>query len=272
MSGATYLLVAACVLPSPSIAGELSWIQLSDGIRVSVWKAQDQCPIVPRMLVVDLDPERIRFSVHYYAQEGLSEPLRIDQWQKRTGHHVVFNGGLFRENFAYLGLLYKDGRPLGSRQHPSWRGLFVAEPSDVGVRKARVLDLDSEAFDEERPPYREAAQALMLLDRTRKVRVRETGKYAYQTIVAETETGHIFLFKSLGAARLYDIAQCLKDVLPTVRQAMAMDGGSSSDVRILESLWQKDIETEDRTSWKSLFAGNTGSHIPLPTVIGASPR
>lgn len=93
MSGATYLLVAACVLPSPSIAGELSWIQLSDGIRVSVWKAQDKCPIVPRMLVVDLDPERIRFSVHYYAQEGLSEPLRIDQWQKRTGHHVVFNGG-----------------------------------------------------------------------------------------------------------------------------------------------------------------------------------
>lgn len=272
LSGATYLLIATCVSPGPGIAGDLSWIQLSDGIRVSVWKAQDQCPIVPRMLAVDLDPERIKFSVHHYTQEGLSEPHRIDQWQKRTGHYVVFNAGLFRENFSYLGLLYKDGRSLGSRRHPSWRGLFVAEPSDSGLRKARVLDLDSEAFDEARPPYREAAQALMLLDRTGKVRVRETGKYAYQTIVAETVAGHILLFKSLGAARLYDIAQCLKDVLPTVRQVMAMDGGSSSDIRILESLWQSDIETEDRTSWKGLFAGNTGSHIPLPTVIGASPR
>lgn len=271
-SGATCLLVAACVLPAPSKAADISWLQLSDGIGVSVWKAQEQCPIVPRMLVVDLDPARIKFSVHYYAHEGLSEPHRIDQWQKRTGHHVVFNAGLFRENFAYLGLLYKDGRPLGSRRHPSWRGLFVAEPSDSELRKARVLDLDSEVFDEERPAYREAAQALMLLDRTGRVRVRETGKYAYQTIVAETTAGHILLLKSLGAARLYDIAQCLKDVLPTVRQAMAMDGGSSSDIRILESLWQKDIETEDRTSWKSLFAGSTGSHIPLPTVIGASPR
>lgn len=272
ISGATYLLVAACVLPNPGIAGDISWIQLSDGIRVSVWKAQEQCPIVPRMLAVDLDPERIKFSVHYYAQEGLSEPHRIDQWQKRTGHHVIFNAGLFRENFAYLGLLYKDGRPLGSRRHPSWRGLFVAEPSDSELRKARVLDLDSEAFDEGRPSYREAAQALMLLDRTGRVRVREAGKYAYQTIVAETVAGHILLLKSLGAVRLYDIAQCLKEVLPTVRQAMAMDGGSSSDVRILESLWQKDIETEPGTSWKSLFAGNAGSHIPLPTVIGASPR
>lgn len=270
--GAAYLLVAACVFPTVGIAGDISWLQLSDGIRVSVWKAQDQCPIMPRMLVVDLNPEHLKFSVHYYAQEGLSEPHKIDQWQKRTGHHVVFNAGLFRENFAYLGLLYKDGRPLGSRRHPSWRGLFVAEPSDSKLRKARVLDLDSEAFDEEHPPYREVAQALMLLDHTGRVRVRESGKYAYQTIVAETMAGHILLLKTLGAAKLYDIAQCMKDVLPTVRQAMAMDGGSSSDIRILESLWQKDIDTEDRTSWKSLFAGNTGSHIPLPTVIGASPR
>jgi len=267
-----YLLVAACVVPTLGLAEDISWIELSDGIRVSVWRADAQCPIVPRMLVVDLDPERTAFSVHYYAQEGLSGPIKINEWQQRTGHHVVFNAGLFRENFAYLGLLYKNGHSLGSRRHPSWRGLFVAEPAASGLWKARVLDLDSEDFDEERPPYREAAQALMLLDRTGKVRVREIGKFAYQTIVAETVAGHILLLKSLGAARLYDIAQCLKDVFPRVRQAMAMDGGSSSDVRILETLWKKDVETEDRTSWKSLFAGTTGGHIPLPAVIGVSPR
>ncbi len=251
---------------------DISWEQLSTGIRVSVWKPGDQCPIVPTMLVVDMDPGRTKFSVHYYAQEGLPEPLRIDEWQKRTGHHVLFNAGLFRENFAYLGLLYKGGRPLGSRRHPSWQGLFVAEPSASGAPMAQILDLASEVFDEVRPPYREAAQALMLLDRTGKVRVREMGKYAYQTIVAEAETGHILLFKSLGAVRLYDIGQCLKDALPAVRQAMAMDGGSSSDVRILESLWQKERGAEERISWKSLFAGGGGSHIPLPTVIGVSPR
>lgn len=270
--GVALLMVSACLCQNVSSAEAISWVELTDGIGVSVWKAQDQCPLVPRMLLVDVDPERTRFSIHHYVQEGLPEPPRIDEWQRRTGHHLVFNAGLFRENFAYLGLLYKDGRPLGSRRHPSWRGLFVAEPSDSGLRKARVLDLDSEIFDEERPPYREAAQALMLLDRAGRVRVRETGKYAYQTIVAETVAGHILLLKSLGAARLHDIAQCLKAVLPTVRQAMAMDGGSSSDIRIQESLWQKDIETEDRASWKNLFAGTMGSHIPLPTVIGASPR
>jgi uncharacterized protein YigE (DUF2233 family) len=267
-----FLLVGIILFPSLCLAHDISWVRLSDGLTVSVWKPGDACPTVPSMLVVDMDPERTKFSVHHYAQEGLSEPPKIDEWQRRTGHHVLFNAGLFRENFAYLGLLYKDGRPLGSRRHTSWQGLFVAEPSASGLKKARILDLATESFDEEQPHYREAAQALMLLDLTGKIRVRETGKYAYQTIVAETETGHILLFKSLGVVSLYDIGRCFKDAFPAVRQAMAMDGGSSSDVRILESLWEKELHVQEHASWKSLFGGSTGSHIPLPTVIGASPR
>ncbi len=266
------LFLNVVLLPGLCPAQEISWERLSDGLMVSVWKPGDACPTVPTMLVVDMDPERIRFSVHHYAQEALSEPPRIDEWQKRTGHHVLFNAGLFRENFAYLGLLYKDGRPLGSRRHTSWQGLFVAEPYVMGLKKARIFDLAAERFDEEQPRYREAAQALMLLDLTGKIRVREGGKHAYQTIVAETEAGHILLLKSLGAVRLYDIGQCFKDALPAVRQAMAMDGGSSSDVRILGSLWEKDLSVPEHAFWKSLFGGSTGSHIPLPTVIGASPR
>ena len=267
-----FFILSLVLLPSLCPAQDISWERLSDGLMVSVWKPGDACPAVPTMLVVDMDPERTKFSVHHYAQEGLSEPPRIDEWQKRTGHPVLFNAGLFRENFAYLGLLYKDGRSLGSRRHTSWQGLFVAEPFALGLKKARILDLVAERFDEEHPRYREAAQALMLLDLTGKIRVREGGKHAYQTILAETDDGHILLFKSLGAVRLYDIAQCFKDALPAVRQAMAMDGGSSSDVRILESLWDNDLRVAEHASWKSLFGGSTGSHIPLPTVIEASPR
>jgi uncharacterized protein YigE (DUF2233 family) len=224
------------------------------------------------MLATDLDPERTRFVVHYYAQEGLSQPLTIEEWQKRTNHDVLFNAGLFRENFSYLGLLYKDGHSLGSRRHPSWQGLLVAEPSLPGLKKARVLDLAAESFDEEQPSYREAAQSLMLLDHTGKIRVRLTGKQAYQTIVAEAHNGHILVLKSLNPVTLYDVAQCLRDALPVVRRAMAMDGGSSSDVLVAESLWPNDEQAGDRISWKRRFAGNVATHIPLPAVIGVSLR
>jgi uncharacterized protein YigE (DUF2233 family) len=141
-----------------------------------------------------------------------------------------------------------------------------------GVKKARVLDLAVEAFDEQHPPYQEAAQALMLLDRNRTIRVRQTGKRAYQTIIAETDKGRILIFKSRDVTSLYDIGRCLRDTLSVVRQAMAMDGGSSSDVLVSESLWQRDQQNENRVFWKALFGGSTSAHIPLPTVIGVSRR
>jgi uncharacterized protein YigE (DUF2233 family) len=263
---------AVLLLPGLCPGQHISWERLSEGLMVSVWKPIQSCPTLPTMLVVDLDPERTRFSVHHYAQEGFAQPPKIREWQQRTGHHLMFNAGLFRENFTYLGLLYQGGRSVGSRRHNLWQGLFVAEPAVPGLRKARVFDLASDRFDEDQPVYAEAAQAIMLLDQSGKIRVRDSGKHAYQTIVAETENGHILIFKSLGVVPLYDIGRCFKEALPTVRRAMAMDGGSSSDVRIVESLWEKDLHSQEGDSWKSLFSGSTNFHIPLPTVIGVSPR
>lgn len=263
---------AVMLLPGLCLGQHISWERLSEGLMVSVWKPIQSCPTLPTMLVVDLDPERTRFSVHHYAQEGFAQPPKIGEWQQRTGHHLVFNAGLFRDNFSYLGLLYQGGRSVGSRRHNLWQGLFVAEPAVPGLKKARVFDLASDRFDEDQPVYAEAAQALMLLDQFGKIRVRDSGKHAYQTIVAETEEGHILIFKSLGVVPLYDIGRCFKETLPTVRRAMAMDGGSSSDLRIMESLWEKDLHSQEGDSWKSLFSGSTNFHIPLPAVIGVSPR
>lgn len=266
------LVLILCGVPLTSFGEDIGWEPLAKGLAVSVWKPGGACPSVPAMLAIDVDPEHVRFSVHNYVDERLPKPLTIEQWRKRTGHDVLFNAGLFRENYAYLGLLYKDGRSLGSRRHGIWHGLFVAEPVSDGIQNARVLDLSVDSFEEKQPSYQEAAQSLMLLDRNGKIRVHKTGKQSFQTIVAETEQGHILILKTRNLTALYDIAQCLRNVLPMVRQAMAMDGGSSSDVLVSDSLWRNDRKTEDHLSWKSLFSGSMTAHIALPTVIGISRR
>lgn len=254
------------------MAADIQWESLADGLAVSLWQPGDHCRDVPSLLAIDVDPERQRFSVHNYAEEGLASPPTIDDWQKRSGHHMLFNAGLFRVDFSYLGLLYKNGQSLGGRRHATWQGLFAAEPASASARKARVLDLTMDFFDEQRPAYREAAQALMLLDRTGKVRVRQTGKQAYQTVVAEGANEHILIFKSLGTVSLHGIGQCLRDTLPLVRQAMAMDGGSSADVLVPDFVWKQEGNIQARAAWKPMFDGSSISHIPLPTVIGVSPR
>ena len=256
-----------------AFAQDLQWESFGDGLAVSVWQPRERCPDIDSLLVVDADPERYRFSVHYYAQEGLAHPPTIEEWQKRTQATVLFNAGLFRENFAYLGLLFKEGHSLGSRRHTTWQGLFVAEPAQPTTEpNARVLDLARDPFQESAPPYREAAQSLMLLDRTGTIRVRQTGKLAYQTLVAETRNGHILVFKSVGLVSLHGVGQCLRDAFPSIRTAMAMDGGSSSDLLVSDSLWTQGTPHPQRASWKEWFAGTSTPHIPLPAVIGISPR
>jgi len=246
--------------------------QLGNGLFISVWTPQPQCADIPPLIAVDIDPDRYRFTVHYYQQEGLSSPLDIHQWQERTGHDLVFNAGLFRENYAYLGLLYGNGRSMGTRRHAIWLGLFVAEPMDDRTRRARVLDLTFDTFDERQPPYREVAQSLMLLDRTGKVRVRQTGKRAHQTLIAELGNGHLLLLKTTEVVSLYALGECLRDTFPSLRQVMAMDGGSSSDVAISSSIRQATSKMAGFHTWIPLLEASTNTHIGLPAVIGVSPR
>lgn len=241
-------------------------------MHVALWNPRDTCPQVPALLMLQIDPERFRFSVYQFRDEGLRAPISIHDWQHRTDAYVMFNAGLFREDYSYLGVLLKEGRSLGSKKHHSWQGLFAAEPTDGTLRKARVFDLAFDAFTEDPPMYREAAQSLMLFDRMGKLRVRDSGKRAFQTVVAEDGQGAILVMKTADVVSLHRLADCLHRQLPSLQQAMAMDGGASSDVIASQDLLHASQETASQSTWRSLLAGNTGVHIPLPTVIGISPR
>jgi uncharacterized protein YigE (DUF2233 family) len=269
------VLVSFAVIPALGHAASdqpIMWDRPADGLAIGIWEPSPLCPDVPPLLVSDIDPLRYRISVHHFRNEPFLEPPDIHEWQRRTGHDLVFNAGLFRENFSYLGLLYAQGKSIGSKRHASWMGLFVAEPMEGGASRARILDLSVDPFDEQRPPYGEAAQSLMLLDRTGKIRVKQSGKQSQQTVVAELENGHIVIMKTTEVASLHDIGQCLHQAYPQIRQAMAMDGGSSSDLSISPALKQAVEKTAGARPWMAFIdAGPTG-HIGLPAVIGISPR
>ncbi|MFQ5931857.1 MAG: phosphodiester glycosidase family protein [Nitrospiraceae bacterium] len=250
----------------------LPWEQLAEGMVVTTWDPGTRCDgRVPRLFMVKIDPERFRFSTYHFMDEGLPAPLTIQEWQERTHASVLFNAGLFREDYSYMGWLFKGGRSLGSKRHPLWKGLFVAEPVGSGVPKARVLDLALEHFSPDHPAYREAAQSLMLLDRGGKPRVRRTGNRAHQTVVAEDRAGSLVVIKTAEEVTMWELAVCLQEGLPEIAHAMAMDGGASSDLLISSDL-PGVREAESPSFWQRLVDGNGMEHIALPTVIGVAAR
>jgi uncharacterized protein YigE (DUF2233 family) len=242
------------------------------GLELAVWDPAPRCEDVPPLLVVRIDPERFRFSIHHFADENLAAPLIIRDWQQRTGAVILFNAGLFRQDYSYLGLLRKSGRWLGPKAHPTWQGLFVAEPlGAANLRKARVMDLAAERLRPEELPYREAAQSIMLLDRAGQPRVRNSGRRAHQTVVGEDQDGRIVLIKTTQPAALWDLAVCLRQGPLGIALAMAMDGGASSDLLIQDTVL-RGVQRGEVQAWRSEMDGSGHSHIPLPSVIGVYPR
>ncbi len=268
------VLILACAATwlfsiTPGATQAPQWDTLQEGLVITIWQPNSACQDVPPLLMVSIDPERFRFAVYQYQDEGLPSPLTIQEWQQHTGMPLLFNAGLFREDFSYLGLLVKGGRLLAGKRHHAWQGLFVAEPVEPGVRKARVLDLAVDPFHEEHPVYREAAQSLMLFDRTGKPRVRVSAKRAYQTVVAEDAEGRILVIRPTDVVSLYGLAQCLRTGIPSLRHAMAMDGGSSSDLLLSSDLIRR---AGGSLPWQPHVDGTATRHIPLPAVIGVAHR
>lgn len=253
----------------------VAWEPLAEGLSVAMWEPGRACDDdVPPLIAVRIDPERYRFVTYHYLDEKLPAPLTIKEWQRRTGADLLFNAGLFRDDYSYMGLLLKDGRSLGSKRHGQWQGLFVAEPTVPGLRKARVMDLALEPWEMDKMAYLEAAQSLMLLDRMGKPRVRQTGKRAHQTIVAEARDGFILLLKTTDTVALWELATCLRSGFPDIHQAMVMDGGASSDLLIESSLLEAGPPggTLSVQSFQDVVDGGGMRHIPLPAVIGLLPR
>lgn len=266
--GVALLIAVWIVMPMCAFAETANWDRLADGLDVTVWTPGEVCAQVPPLYMMKIDPERFRFAVYHYRAEGLESPLTLGDWHQRTKALALFNAGLFMDDFSYLGLLYKDGKSLGGKRHGLWQGLFIAEPLAPGVKKARVLDLKHDAFDDDKPAYQEAAQSLMLLDRRGTLRVRQSGKAAQQTVVGENREGRLLVIMSKGEVPLWELAVCLRDGFREISHAMAMDGGTSSDVLIGSEL--SGVRTG--AMWQPLVDGMGLSHVPLPTVIGVFPR
>src|SRR5579885_1289218 len=151
------VLAWACfaIASDPVHAQGLPWDQLSEGLAVSLWDPREDCQDAPSMVVIRVDPSKFRFAMYQFRDEGLSAPVLIQEWQKRTSASVVLNSGLFLEDYSYLGLLLKGGRSVGGRRHPIWQGLFVADPMRPTLKPAGILDLSMDPFAEEQPSYRE---------------------------------------------------------------------------------------------------------------------
>jgi uncharacterized protein YigE (DUF2233 family) len=243
------------------------WRIISRGLtftEVQVYYDQD---LVETLAVVKIDPALNTFRVFHGKRQSLTD------WQEEIQAPVVFNASYFDAKGRPVGLVLMDGRSLGPLNNSRMRGMFVAEPRGISpdLPRATILDLKGTNIDPKKFPWKYGVQSFpLLLDYKGHIRVRESGKKSYRTVIAADRNGNILVFNTAGDFfTLYKMAQFLKASAFDIDSALNLDGGSESQLYIKT----KDFEHFSPPSWQSRL-GNILDHqkFLLPTVIGVFPR
>ncbi|MCK5690151.1 phosphodiester glycosidase family protein, partial [Myxococcota bacterium] len=158
------------------------------------------------------------------------EPLSVEEWAEKLDSPVVFNAGQFDEKQRHLGWLKGNSKRLPSYYKKKWMGLLVSGPL-VGPSFSGIIDLETVNPLIEKS-YRHVVQSMMLLDEAGKVRVRETDNSACRTVLAQDESGALWVIITRGAVTLGDMARWVSAQSFGYVRAMNLDGGLEAQLAI----------------------------------------
>ena len=243
------------------------WHTLSRGLIFTEVKVSRHGEEVESLTVVKVDPAFNAFRVFHH------EPRSITAWQEEVKAPVVFNASYYSPGGKPVGLVVADGKLLGPQQNRQMRGMFVAEPTGMSpdLPRATILDLVFGKIDPKNLPWTQGVQSFpLLLDYKGRIRVKDTDKKAYRTVICADRNGNILIFNTGNEYfTLYDLARFLKDSTFEIDSALNLDGGTEAQMYIKT----KDVEFFSPPSWKSRLATLLDQRqFLLPTVIGVFPR
>jgi len=204
--------------------------------------------VAERLTIVRLDPETVRFRVHYDPDF----PMPVSGWAERLQSKLVVNGGYFTPENETTGLLISDGRAWGAVLD-DFAGMFaVTESGRVSVRWLR--DRPYNAAE----PLTQALISFPVLVKPGGVMGfpagADEGAPRRRTIVAQDYEGRILVIVApRGYLSLHQAATFLAGSDLEIDVALNLDGGTST------GLW--------------LAAGERlveiDSQVPVPSVISA---
>jgi len=243
------------------------WRTLSRGLTFTETQVYHDQELVETLAVVKIDPAFNAFRVFHHA------PRSLKAWQEELQAPVVFNASYHSPEGKPVGLIITDGKLVGPVTNPQMRGMFVAEPQGMSpdLPRATILDLVGTRINPLSLPWRQGIQSFpLLLDYKGRLRVRESHKKSYRTIIAADRHGNILVINTMGDYfTLYKMAQFLKASSFEIDSALNLDGGAEAQLYIKTKEW----EFLSPPSWKSRL-GNLLDHQKfwLPTVVGVFPR
>ncbi len=206
------------IVPTPTVS-PLRWIQRSSGLETSELMFSVQGEIVDRMMLIRLDPQHYRFSIHWDPTDRRT----AEQWQQEFQAAVVVNGSYFGDHFVPLTPLRIHGCSFGPTTYVSQHGAFVIDGAYVNI-----LDLHhTDAFNAIGQFPDAMVSYPLLLDAAGNNRAVESpGWLASRNFLGLDVDDHIILGATeTGFFTLHRLGEFLRNGPLALRIALNLDGG-----------------------------------------------
>jgi uncharacterized protein YigE (DUF2233 family) len=223
------------------------------------------------ILIVKADPRFFSISPFWENEkkDWADNPVSILGWTEREPTAVLFvNGGQYYRDRTSMGFVARKGEEVEPRYHPRWKGFLAHDSSRQGVPPFKVLDKDLPQEAEKLLDYGTLIQSYMVIDRQKRVRVRNTNNLASRVAIGEDQQGLISVVLVMGATSLYDLALLLEDL--EIYPALGLDGGLETQMALLS----EGTFTLFQGEYSHNAFGNirfTDYHPSLPLVVALTP-
>jgi uncharacterized protein YigE (DUF2233 family) len=269
------LILFGLILFSPAFLAEKSpsavvpWKALAPGLSFARWPVQSANGTDNNLAILRIDPEQWSFKVFFNK-----DPKSIEEWHQSTGALVICNGGYYQENYVPAGRILVNGTSFGPYKNSHMKAMFLAEPKKglVQLPKATIVDLKDPDSDAMISYYEQGIQSFpVLLDPKGQVRVNPSSFQDSRTVVAQDQTGTIYLLVTEKPFfTLFDLGNYLKGLPLNFRFVLNLDGGSRTQLLIRAGTFHFRISGQRETSQPARFF--IPETIKLPSVIGLFPR
>lgn len=242
-----YPTAASTSTPEPPDTG---WQTVQPGVELRQVQVETG-DVVERLTIVRLNPDTVRFRVHYDP----IAPRSVSGWAERLQPLLIVNGGYFTPENETTGLLISDGRIWGTR-YGEFAGMLAVTPDDgVSVRWLRDQPYDPGE------PLKEALQSFPVLIKPGGVMGfpadADDGRPARRTVVAQDDQGRILIIVApRGYLSLHELARFLAESDLDLDVALNLDGGYST------GLW---LQADG-------LIANIDSLVPVPSVVSVDWR
>ncbi len=257
-------------VPMPT-SSELRWELRSPGLETAELKLQVKDAVVDRMVLVRLDPQLYRFSVHW----DTTATRKAEDWQRELGAAVVVNGAYFGgPDHAPLTPLRLSGKAAGPTNYQSTHGAFVVNGPHVDI-----IDLKDKEVFQTIGVFPEAMVSYpMLIGSGGEIRAVENKEWlASRNFVGLDKAGRVILGTTeTGFFTLRRLGEFLKASPLELRIALNFDGGPLVSQVVRAGGFERSFHgtsemTDGNDVLRAFWHAHFESHWTLPVVLVAVP-